>query len=65
MKHIYTSIDLGTDSIKVVVCELYKNKLNLLAASSEKSEGIKKGLITDVEKAKTSLKMRFLMLNLC
>lgn len=56
MKHIYTSIDLGTDSIKVVVCELYKNKLNLLAASSEKSEGIKKGLITDVEKAKTSLK---------
>ena len=56
MKHIYTSIDLGTDSIKVVVCELYKNKLNLLAASSEKSEGIKKGLITDVELAKASLK---------
>lgn len=56
MKHIYTSVDLGTDSIKVVVCELYKNKLNLLAASSEKSEGIKKGLITDVEKAKASLK---------
>ena len=56
MKHIYTSVDLGTDTIKVVVCELYKNKLNLLAASSEKSEGIKKGLITDVELATASLK---------
>lgn len=51
MKHIYTSLDIGSDSIKVVVCELYQNKLNLLAASSFKSKGIKKGLITDVELA--------------
>ena len=52
MKHIYTSIDIGSDTIKIVVCELYQNKLNLLAASSFKSKGIKKGLITDVELAK-------------
>lgn len=47
MRHIYTSIDLGSDSIKIVVCELYQNKLNLLAASSYKTRGIKNGLIVD------------------
>ena len=56
MKHIYTSVDIGSDSIKVVTCELFKNKINLLAASSVKSEGVKKGLITDPELASLSLK---------
>ena len=56
MRHIYTSIDIGSDSIKVVVCELYQNKLNLLAATSCKSKGIKKGLITDVELASITIK---------
>lgn len=56
MKHIYTSLDIGSDSIKIVVCELYQNKLNLLAASSYKSKGIKKGLIVDTELAKQSVK---------
>jgi cell division protein FtsA len=56
VRHIYTSVDIGTDTTKVVVTELYKGKLNLLAASSTKSEGIKKGLITDVNKASLSLK---------
>ncbi len=56
MKHIYTSLDIGSDSIKLVVCELYQNKLNLLASSSVKSKGIKKGLITNVEEAAASIK---------
>lgn len=56
MRHIYTSIDLGSDSIKVVVCELFSNKLNLLAASSYKSRGIKNGLIIDPELAGQSIK---------
>lgn len=56
MKQIYTSLDIGSDTIKVVTCELYKNKLNLLAASSSKSEGIKKGLIVDPAKATASIK---------
>ncbi len=59
MKHIYTSIDIGSDTIKLIVCELYKNKLNLLAASSVKSKGIKKGLITDAEEASVSVKKAF------
>lgn len=59
MKHIYTSIDIGSDTIKLIVCELYKNKLNLLAASSVKSKGIKKGLITDVGEASASIRQAF------
>ena len=59
MKHIYTSLDIGTDTIKIVVCELYQNKLNLLAASSYKAEGIKKGLITDPELATKCIKGAF------
>lgn len=55
MKNIYTSVDIGSESIKVVVLELYKNKLNLLAASSYKSKGIKKGVITDISEASNSL----------
>ena len=56
MKYVYTSVDIGSDTIKVVVCELFNNKLNLLAASSVKSNGIKKGLITNGKEASISLK---------
>ena len=56
MRYIYPSIDIGSDTIKVVVCELFNSKLNLLAASSVKSEGIKKGLIVDGHKASEALK---------
>ena len=59
MKHIYTSLDIGTDTIKIVVCELYQNKLNLLAANNYKAEGIKKGLITNPELATKSIKAAF------
>lgn len=56
MRQIFTSIDIGSDSIKVVVGELYKNKLNLLAAVKTPSIGIKKGLITDGNAAADSIK---------
>lgn len=59
MKHIYTSLDIGSDSIKIAVCELYQNKLNLLAATSVKAHGIKRGLITDVDKAAKCIKEAF------
>ena len=45
MRKIYTSIDIGTYSIKVVVGEYYNNKLHVLASSCVKSKGLKKGLI--------------------
>lgn len=59
MKHIYTSLDIGSDSIKIAVCELYQNKLNLLAATSVKAQGIKRGLITDVDSASRCIKEAF------
>ncbi len=59
MKNIYTSVDIGSDTIKIVVCELFRNKLNLLAASSVKSRGIKKGVVTDINEATISLKQAF------
>lgn len=57
MEHVYASIDLGSDSIKIAVCELYKNHLNLLAASSAPSRGIKNGLIVDPQEAKQSVRL--------
>ena len=55
MKNVYASIDIGSVAIKIVVCELYNNKLNLLATSSVKSRGIKKGLIINAEEAKETI----------
>ena len=59
MERVYASIDLGSDSIKLVVCDLYQNHLNLLAATSMPSRGIKKGLITEPELAKKSIQLAF------
>lgn len=59
MEHVYSSIDIGSDTIKLVVCELHKNHLNLLAASSTPAKGIKHGLITDPEKARESISLAF------
>lgn len=59
MKHIYTSLDIGSDTIKIAVCELFQNKLNVLAATSCKSKGIKRGLITDFELASITIKQAF------
>ena len=56
MSDIYTSIDLGTNSIKVVVCEKHNNDFHVLAAVSSKSQGIKNGQIEDTKLAVTSVR---------
>lgn len=56
MRKIYTSIDLGSDSIKLLVAELINKKLHVLATSTTKSSGIKKGLIVDANEVLTSIK---------
>lgn len=55
MEHVFASIDIGSDSIKVIVCELYHGRIFLLAGSNVPSSGIKKGLIIDADKAKESI----------
>ena len=47
MKKIYSSIDIGTYSIKFVVGEYFNNKFYVLASHSVKSKGVKKGLIVE------------------
>ena len=42
MRKIISSIDIGSFSIKIVVGEIIKNKLNVLAVSNTPSKGIKK-----------------------
>lgn len=56
MKKIYTSIDLGSDTIKIIVGESYNGKMNVLASHAIKSKGIRKGLIVDPNLAVTSIK---------
>ncbi len=57
MKKIYAAIDLGSDSIKVMVCEETRHKLHVLASTSVRSLGIRLGRITDVEMASKSLQL--------
>lgn len=59
MRHIYASIDIGSDTIKLIVCEYYRGRYNLLASSCVPSQGIKKGLINDVSLAKSCIKKAF------
>lgn len=47
MKKVFTSIDIGSDTIKILVCELFNEKLHVLAHSEMKSKGIRKGLVID------------------
>ena len=52
---VYSSIDLGSDTIKIVVGEIKNNVVNILASSSTRSVGIKKGLIVDKDLAMQSV----------
>ena len=56
MRKIYTSVDLGSDSIKIMVGEMHNKKLNVLATSCVKTKGIKKGLIVNADDVLVSLK---------
>ena len=53
---MYTSVDLGSHSIKIIVTRKIDDKYYVLASTSVKSRGIKRGLIKDKELALNSLK---------
>ena len=59
MKQIITCLDCGSSKIKIVVGEMYKEKLNVLACLEVKGKGIKKGLIVNSEEAIVSIKNSF------
>ena len=56
MRKIYTSVDLGGGPIKEKVGEVYNNRLCVLATSTVKSKGIKKGLIVDANEALATIR---------
>ena len=56
MRKIYSSIDIGSNFIKIVVLEELDKKLNVLANISYPSKGIKEGIVVDIKEATISLK---------
>ena len=51
MRKIIASLDIGNHTIKLVVGEIVKNKLNILACVDTPARGIKKGFIVNPESA--------------
>lgn len=51
MRKIIAGLDVGTNELKLVVGEIVKNKLNILACAETKSRGIKKGYVVNPESA--------------
>ncbi|MFI3260306.1 MAG: hypothetical protein R3Y13_01155 [bacterium] len=59
MRNIIASLDLGSSNIKLVVGEVHKNKLNILASTTTPSRGIKGGFIVNNESATVAIKEIF------
>ena len=57
MKNVYTSIDIGSDTIRILVSEYYEKKFYTLAVSSVKSKGIKNGIIIDEQLLSERIKL--------
>lgn len=57
MKKIYTCIDIGSDTIRVLVSEYFQGKFRTLAVSSVRTKGVKNGKIIDEEALLERLKL--------
>ena len=53
---IYVSLDIGTTSIKVVVAEYIRGQLNIIGVGNEKSEGLSRGVIVDIDETVEAIK---------
>ncbi len=47
MRKILAGVDIGSNTIKVIVAELVKNKVNVLAVAEKETKGIKNGLVVN------------------
>lgn len=52
MRKIYTSIELGSYSIKIITAEIIGNNYRVLASSNTRCKGIRNGLIEDIDEVK-------------
>ena len=46
----YVGLDIGTTSVKVVVAENVNQRLNIIGVGSQRSEGLSRGVIVDIDK---------------
>ena len=56
MRKIMASLDFGSDSIKLVVGEMVRKKLNILAVAEAPSNGMKEGVLVNPNEVLTSVK---------
>ena len=56
MKQIFTSVDIGSDTVKILVGEIVKDNVNVLSNIAIKSKGIRKGLVIDSNLAINTIK---------
>lgn len=54
-QEIFVSLDIGTTSIKVVVAEYISGKLNIIGVGNEKSRGLSRGVIVDIDETVYSI----------
>ena len=59
MRKVIASLDIGTNSIKLIVAEIVNSKTNVLAVSESDSKGLKNGLIINKEALLPILKETF------
>ncbi len=56
MRKIIASVDMGSNTIKIIVAEVINDKLHVLATSDTYTKGIKKGLVINEEEVVKSLR---------
>ena len=47
---VYVGLDIGTTSIKALVCESVKGQLKVIGVGVERSAGLNRGVIVDIDK---------------
>ena len=54
-QEIFVSLDIGTTSIKVVVAEYINGRVNIIGVGNEKSRGLSRGVIVDIDETVYSI----------
>lgn len=55
-KAVHVGLDIGTSSIKVIVSEFARNQLNVIGVGVEKSSGVHRGVVVDIDAAAEAVK---------
>lgn len=53
---LFTGVDIGTNTVKVLVAEYIRGDMNIIGVGNAKSEGLKNGIIVDIDKVADSIK---------